>query len=223
MKRNLLVAILIISCSIANAQDTIIKINGDKIISKVIEISSTEVKYKKFDLVDGPAFAEKKSAVKLIKYANGIKEEFPLVQTDKPINLNLNTADYYTGSANSSKKIKLYGSGFTYWYHGNWVNDSKLQQILSTPNDPQLNLLIADTKKTRKLQRCGYLTIPLLLATSFLSTQSTHSSGTTSTANKVGGQICLVGTIACGITAGIFVHKHKVNNREAIQLYNSKY
>lgn len=60
----------------ANAQDLIIKNAGDEIKAKVLEITSTEIKYKRYDNPDGPIIALAKSDVLLIRYENGTKEIF---------------------------------------------------------------------------------------------------------------------------------------------------
>lgn len=67
--------LLAISC-FAQAQDFIIKKNGDEIKAKVLEINNVIVKYKKFDLPDGPMYQINKSEVFMIKYPDGSKDIF---------------------------------------------------------------------------------------------------------------------------------------------------
>jgi hypothetical protein len=59
-----------------NAQDIITKRNGDDIEAKVLEISDLEIKYKKFNFLDGPTYTEKKSEILIIRYENGSKDIF---------------------------------------------------------------------------------------------------------------------------------------------------
>ena len=40
----------------ASAQDVIVKKDGSTILSKVLEVSSTDIKYKKFSNPDGPTY-----------------------------------------------------------------------------------------------------------------------------------------------------------------------
>lgn len=113
--KKLLFVFTLLYCHLTNAQDTIIKYNGEQILSRITEISSTEIKYKKFSFQDGPTYIEKKADVRSINYSTGVKQEFktefPPVkkQTDT-----LNTAgtindDYYghpeRGHLSISKKI----------------------------------------------------------------------------------------------------------------------
>lgn len=61
----------------SKAQDIITKRNGDDIQAKVLEISDTEIKYKKFNFLDGPTYTEEKSKILIIRYENGSKDIFP--------------------------------------------------------------------------------------------------------------------------------------------------
>ena len=58
------------------AQDTLIMKNGDEIPAKVLEISPTEIVYKKYDNLEGPVIVVYKSTVFMIKYQNGTKDVF---------------------------------------------------------------------------------------------------------------------------------------------------
>lgn len=62
--------------SFSYSQDVLFFKNGDELNSKVLEISSTEVKYRKWDNVDGPIYSVNKNELFMIKYQNGVKEVF---------------------------------------------------------------------------------------------------------------------------------------------------
>jgi len=57
--------------------DNITLRNGGEISAKVLEISTTEVKYKNCDNLNGPTYTIKKSEVFMIKYPNGTKDIIP--------------------------------------------------------------------------------------------------------------------------------------------------
>jgi len=76
MKRIAFVFIaLIYSCNLLS-QDVITKINGDEILAKVLEINPSDIKYKRFDNLEGPIYTINKTEVFSIKYPNGSKEMF---------------------------------------------------------------------------------------------------------------------------------------------------
>ena len=75
MKKHLLFLILIIPF-LGNSQDFIFKKNGDEIKAKIVEIGKDEIKYKKFENLEGPIYVIEKSIIFLIKYENGSKDVF---------------------------------------------------------------------------------------------------------------------------------------------------
>lgn len=83
------------------AQDVIVKKDGSTILSKVIEIGSTEVKYKKFSNQDGPTYSVLKSEIQTINYENGEKESYnELPQQQKEFN-------YLNETRNSDNNVSV--------------------------------------------------------------------------------------------------------------------
>lgn len=76
MKKLVFVLVAVLSTAFSFAQDVITKSNGDEIKAKVLEVSQTEIKYKKFDNLNGPTFAISKNDVFMVKYENGSKDIF---------------------------------------------------------------------------------------------------------------------------------------------------
>lgn len=75
-KNILFVLLSLTSVHMASAQDIIVKKDGSTVLSKVIEIGSTEVKYKKWSNQDGPLYTIAVSELLSINYENGEKETF---------------------------------------------------------------------------------------------------------------------------------------------------
>jgi len=72
------------------AQDNIILKNGEDINTKIIEINESNVKYKKYNNLDGPLYTTSKDEIFYIKYSNGEKEMFTNYVNNKSSN---NTVD----------------------------------------------------------------------------------------------------------------------------------
>lgn len=68
------VIVIAMLASIAHAQDIIVKKDGSTITSKVTEITSTEIKYKKFSNPNGPTYTLGKNEINYINYENGERE-----------------------------------------------------------------------------------------------------------------------------------------------------
>ena len=60
----------------AMAQDVIVMRDQSTVMSKVLEITSTEIKYKKWNNQDGPTYSVLRSEVVSINYENGEVERF---------------------------------------------------------------------------------------------------------------------------------------------------
>ncbi len=76
MKKLLIVLSLLFSNLIIFSQDIIRLKNGTEIQAKVIEIGSKEIKYKKYNFIDGPDYILLKKEVDYIIYENGMREGF---------------------------------------------------------------------------------------------------------------------------------------------------
>ncbi|PJJ53220.1 hypothetical protein [Hymenobacter chitinivorans] len=76
MQRTLLTLFLVLLGFVAQAQDVLTKQNGEEVQVKVLEITPSEVHYKRFDYLDGPLIIVPKADVFMIRYANGTKELF---------------------------------------------------------------------------------------------------------------------------------------------------
>ena len=74
MKNLLLIILFASSSNFIKAQDTLTMRSGENIIVKIIEVGSSEVKYKKIDNLNGPSFSILKSEVSMIQYENGNKD-----------------------------------------------------------------------------------------------------------------------------------------------------
>lgn len=59
-----------------SAKDIIVLNSSDSIKAKILEVTPTEVKYKKMNYLDGPTFVTYKSDIRTITYGNGDVESF---------------------------------------------------------------------------------------------------------------------------------------------------
>ncbi|MDR2287286.1 MAG: hypothetical protein LBE04_07415 [Prevotellaceae bacterium] len=78
MEKKLIMMFVCFVCFVQSlyAQDVITKQNGDVINSKISEISTDIVKYKKLELLNGPDYTISTVEIFMIKYENGSKDIF---------------------------------------------------------------------------------------------------------------------------------------------------
>ena len=74
MKTLITLFFFVVIVFLANAQDQIILKNGNEISAKVMEVNLADIKYKKFDNLNGPSYSLQKSEIFMIKYENGTKD-----------------------------------------------------------------------------------------------------------------------------------------------------
>lgn len=67
---------LLLSISVSKAQDTLVLNDGTLIKSKVVEITESLLKYKKYSNLDGPVYTIDKKQVLAVHYENGEQESF---------------------------------------------------------------------------------------------------------------------------------------------------
>jgi hypothetical protein len=104
----------VFTASLGFSQDIITKKSSEDIQAKVTEVTTTEIKYKKFDNQSGPTFTILKSDVLMIRYENGSKDIF----TDSPNTslANNSSSDMQLKGkqdANANYKGKKSGAGWT--------------------------------------------------------------------------------------------------------------
>ena len=59
-----------------HCQDVIVKKDGGTIVSKVLEVNTADIKYKKFSNQNGPTYSINKNEIISINYENGEKDVF---------------------------------------------------------------------------------------------------------------------------------------------------
>jgi hypothetical protein len=76
MKNLILPAILFFAVITTHAQDKILRKNGQKLTVKIIEVGSTDIRYKNLDDPDGPVYVLERDRISKIEFANGKVEKF---------------------------------------------------------------------------------------------------------------------------------------------------
>ena len=76
MKRIIIFTAFLCLCLKVNAQDTIYTSSKDSILAKIIEVSDTEVKYKKWENIEGALYSTSKKNIYKIVYQNGMVENY---------------------------------------------------------------------------------------------------------------------------------------------------
>ncbi|RAU83140.1 hypothetical protein [Pontibacter arcticus] len=100
------------------AQDVILKKTGESIQSKVLEITPSEVKYKRFDNQEGPLYTVAKSDITIITYADKTTEAFETQEVAVSVPPSVPAAatganNYFNMMAKGGADARLHYKGYT--------------------------------------------------------------------------------------------------------------
>lgn len=115
MKYGLLLLFGVLFAS-ANAQDVIIKRNGDEIESKISKVSENEIEYRKWTNLEEPLYTLKTSQIFMIKYKNGEKDVFDISSNIESTTGKIAENEYIktSPSSNNSALINQYNKKVIY-------------------------------------------------------------------------------------------------------------
>jgi hypothetical protein len=117
--KKLIVLFLLVTNTLFS-QDTIFFVSGEILLSKVLEVNTIDIKYKKYIYLDGPIYTRLKTDVKEIVYPNGTKDTFALAENtidsfvyevDMPLKGREDAKKYYEAFVKPSKGV-FFSSAF---------------------------------------------------------------------------------------------------------------
>jgi hypothetical protein len=222
--KTLLIFCLLLVCATGKAQDTIYKRNKEVISAKIAEISSTEVKYKRFAMQDGPLFVIGRDEVQKIKFANGAVDSFAVTQpvvaqptAPSQPSVVYQSTPLLTGLIQNPRP----GS---YYFNQARINEKKLLFIATDKNrawkDKELTNAIIATRDYKNNQYISGFGGPVVLLACFIGAGQTLKNGGSDavvSALVVNGIGIL---IASQIISPMFKRKRAKSARKVLELYN---
>ncbi|MBO6306022.1 MAG: hypothetical protein J6M55_00810 [Paludibacteraceae bacterium] len=125
MKRIVIMLFVVASTLLATAQDVIFLGANDSIVAKVVSVGTSEITYKKWSNLEGPAYSISVNQIAAIRYANGTYDFF-----------NSKNTSSQQETSSSANKMQLTRSGNTYYYGNQVMNKQATLEWLSTQNCP---------------------------------------------------------------------------------------
>ena len=122
--RLFLIIALIFVAGITKAQDVIVKKDNSTILSKVIEVSSSEIKYKKWSNQDGPIYSISRNEIISINYQNGDVEKFE--------NSSTNHITIQQNNSSNNGYMERDGNGLE--LNGRELSDSEVRELVGEEN-----------------------------------------------------------------------------------------
>ncbi|MCW3083900.1 MAG: hypothetical protein JWP12_1266 [Bacteroidetes bacterium] len=212
----IIIGLILNSFSLAAlSQDTIVMNDGTQRLAKVLEITTTEVKFKKADNLSGPLYIENKSSITRINYANGIKDEFtasPVIVAAAP-----EPVSYIR------KYPRIFKSGNVYLYGDQTLRENEIQAKLQSLNNPEIAEHVRNAKLYRGLQNIGFVALPLMAAAnlSFIQNYDVYTDRPTSQFRQA--ETLLALSAICVVGSVYFKIQRSHHNAAAVKLYNESY
>ncbi len=211
------------------AQDTIYKRSGEIIPAKITEISTSEVKYKRFTMPDGPVFIIGRNEVQKIRFSNGVIDSFAVsqpvtTQTVMPAEIPLivqqqQTTPVLTGLIENPR------AGL-YYYNGAKINEKKMLFIAADKNrtwrNKELDQAILATGDFKKNQYISGFGGPAVLIACLIAATQTSQNNPNS---NVSGALVFNGLgifVASQIVSPMFKRKRSQSARKVVTLFNGQ-
>ena len=118
----------------AFAQDVIVMKDQSTVISKVLEITSTEIKYKKWSNQDGPTYTIDRTDVVCINYENGEVEKFQDAIQEKAQNNPISQQNTYSQQVQYPYFGKMERAGASLSINGQKLSQGEIQILLGEQN-----------------------------------------------------------------------------------------
>lgn len=108
---------LLIGINLIHAQDRITLRNGSEEVVKITEVTPTQIKYRKYDNINGPIFTKNKSEIFMIVYENGDKDVFQNVVPSQ----NVSAEGYGYKSPGTAMLLSILIPGGGQYYNGDYI------------------------------------------------------------------------------------------------------
>ncbi len=213
------------------AQDTIVKLNGEVIAAKVIEIGTNAIRYTKTQITDGPVFVDFKTDISYIKYGNGQKEFYnkqPQIATiQKPMIDTATAKKNYNESNFATNKNRIEFMNNRYTLNGQRIKRKDVDRLLSKSSNPAVKLTYKTAKMTRISQKIiglssyGTTTTGGVMSVSTIFTCFKEAQkGSVTTGSYVNAGLSFLGTFSLPITSKILKNRRDKLYDKTIDLYN---
>lgn len=153
------IVILVITTS-ALAQDTIHFINKNSLATKISEIGINEVKYHRYDNLEGPLYISNKSEIRYIKFANGAIDT---ITSSIVTAVSTPTITYHTSypaniTTNPLYHEKIDIKGARLYYSGKKIGEMKLKKlVLEEPDAAKRATMLNQFKEMHRYQIKQYV------------------------------------------------------------------
>ncbi len=220
MKTVLFVLFILVGTSKIYSQDTIHFLDNTIKIVKVSEINVDDVKYHRFDNLDGPVYVSNKNEIERIVFSNGLVEKFKPAENKITV-ASTATASKVTSNQNVSYEKIIIIDKTKLMHFGKPIGESRLLRLINNyPESEKKTLMMREyvnMKSFKKKQYIfGFVGLGAGVGLAYFGMMATLISGET-TPMAVG----VLGGVSIGVTGAILANMNKQKrNQKKIQIAN---
>lgn len=216
------------------AEDTIVKVNGDRIVAKITEVGTNAITYKKFNSPDGPTFVDHKTDIFYVRFSNGDKQFFAKEQFSSTQKAMIDTnlvkkndlqKNEMTNTTSGMNKIETMNGKYT--INGQKASRKDVNRLLSASKNPAITVPLKVAKTTSTFQKIVKITsIPTTIGGSSallwtgIDMYNDIKRGRDNTSTYVGTLSSLLTTVTFPITGKILKNKSDKMYNSLIDMYN---
>jgi hypothetical protein len=218
--RNLLLLIICVSfTTMSRAQDTVSKRNGEKIAAKVLEVNTTDIKFKRADSPDGPIYSLSLWELEYILYAGGRKESYTQAVPPPPTTVYLPAPE----------DLSMSYQGKRYYYKERRKGEADMLDIAKKIKDPKVDLMIKKVQDKKFIQYGTFVGGAILFNVGFFefithqpprSRRGTPSSNAATTNARQNGQYMMLGAAGFAAVTVTFKLDRTRHAHMVVDLYN---
>ncbi len=200
-------------------QDTIVKINGERVFGKVIAFTPEVIEYKKIDSLPSKTYTERNTDVSEVRFKNGFIETFKngriVVIADSIPQVKIQVS-----KPKADPKLEIHSNVFIR-ENGrlNRLGADELRDLARFKNNPELNLLVEKSEQNKVKYLSTLVGIPVVFVGAGMMFGSMFSDGKNFN-NSV--KVVIAGSIICDFNIYFFLHGKKLK-RKIAKKYNETF
>lgn len=220
MKTILFVLFILVGTSKIYSQDTIHFLDNTIKIVKVTEINVDDIKYKRFDNLDGPVYVANKSEIERIIFSNGLVEKFKSSESKITVASTPSVSKPISNQNTAYEKIIIIDK-IKLMHFGKPIGESRLLRLINNyPESEKKTMMMkeyANMKAFKKKQYLfGFIGLGAGVGLAYIGMMTTLISGE-ATPIAVGA----LSGLSIGITGAIFANSNKQKRlQKKIQIAN---
>jgi hypothetical protein len=212
--RSIWIVLILLSAMQVNAQDTIVKRDLHTVPAKIMEVRTNEIRYKRWDNLEGPLYVIPAEEVWLLRYAGGLVDT--IKYTPVPV---APAPSSYTAAVFHPIERR----DGDYYYQGIRVSNAHLYDLINRNGPDEARALLSEERRLRRMgTTLEWISIPISIIGNMVLIEYVGDSYNANRSQLFTGTVMFVGGAAGAIVGIASKATSRTKLRDAVALYNAK-